>query len=141
MQGTQVLQDSGDFEERSSAHAFGVFPKAIFPVPVACRVANCKKINNLLDFPIADDTPKAHAAHAVAGHHHLQTAGLDMEEVELLHRGADGTAADLFDNTYAMIGIDDFVANVEIQVTISHMDIQDGDGAGESLIYYVYVTP
>ena len=55
-----------------------------------------------------------------------------MQEVKLFHRGADGAAADLFDNTYAMIGIDDFVADVEVQVTITHMDIQDGDGAGES---------
>src|SRR5712671_4553693 len=133
MQGNQVLQNSGDFEKRSSAHAFGVFPKAIFPVPIAGSIANCKKINNLLDFSIADDTPQAHAANAVARHHYFQAAGLDMKEVELLHCGADGAAADLFDNTHAMIGIDDFVANVEIQVTITHMDIQDGDGAGESL--------
>jgi hypothetical protein len=40
-----------------------------------------------------------------------------------------------------MIGIDDFVADVQVQVTITHMDVQDGDEAGESLIYYVYVTP
>jgi hypothetical protein len=57
----------------------------------------------------------------VTGNHDFQAAGFDMKKVELFHRRADGTAADLLDNSYAVIGIDDLVANMEIQVAITHI--------------------
>ena len=50
--------------------------------------------------------------------HDFQAAGFDLQEVELFHSLADRPAADLFDNSNAMIGIDDFIAYVEIAVLI-----------------------
>ena len=47
----------------------------------------------------------------------LETTGLNLQEVEFFHGGADGPAADLLDNTYAVIGINDFVTDVEIAIT------------------------
>jgi hypothetical protein len=49
--------------------------------------------------------------------HHLQAAGLDFEQVELLDRGADGPAADLFDDSYAVVWVNNFVADVETVAT------------------------
>ena len=48
------------------------------------------------------------------GHHDLEAAGFDVEEIELFHRGSDGAAADLLDYAYAVVGIHDLVADVEI---------------------------
>ena len=42
-----------------------------------------------------------------------QAAGLDSEQIELLNRGTDGTAADLLDDPNSMVGIYDFVADAE----------------------------
>ena len=53
-------------------------------------------------------------------HHDLQAAGLNLEKIELFHNLADCPAADLFDNSNAMIGIDDFIAYVEITVDADH---------------------
>jgi hypothetical protein len=52
--------------------------------------------------------------------HNFQAAGFNLEEIELFHSFADGTATDLFDNSNAMIGIDDFIAYVEIAVDADH---------------------
>src|SRR5260370_1976208 len=53
-------------------------------------------------------------------HHEFQATGLDLEQVELFHTFADSRAADLLTNSYAMIGINDFVTNVEITVGRDH---------------------
>ena len=45
---------------------------------------------------------------------------MDFEEVELFHNLANCPAADLLDNSNAMIGIDDFIAYVEIAVDADH---------------------
>src|SRR4029077_19312081 len=53
-------------------------------------------------------------------HHDFQAAGLDLEQVELFHTFADRPAADLLNNSYAMIGINDFVTDVESTVATDH---------------------
>ena len=78
MQGNQVLEDSGDFEQRSSAHAVGVFLEAVFPVAVAAGVAVGEVIQDFLDFAVANHPPQADASHIATGHHHFQAAGLDV---------------------------------------------------------------
>ena len=52
--------------------------------------------------------------------HHLKAAGFDLEEVELFDVFADGAAADLLDHAYPMVGIDNFVSDVETSVTADH---------------------
>ena len=55
-------------------------------------------------------------------HHHFQAAGLNLQQVELLDRLADGPAADLFDNSDPVIGVNDLVAYVEIAIRTQHAE-------------------
>jgi len=49
----------------------------------------------------------------------LQAAGLDVQKIEFFNGGPNRAAANLLDNTHAVIGIDDLVADVEIPITTS----------------------
>src|SRR5205807_158300 len=83
-------------------------------------------------------------AHVVAGHHDLEAAGLDVEEIELFDGGADGAAADLFDNAHPVVGIDDLVADVKIQVRTTHKKVpgQEKGSSGEKRYpYYKHIIP
>src|ERR1700691_41486 len=128
MPGDQALYDSGDFDQGAGAHALGILFEAVFPVAVASAIANGKNIKDFLDFAVADDPPQAYAAHILARDHHLEAARFNVQQVELFDGRAHRAAADLFDNTYAVIGIDDLVADVEIQVVAAHSSgTQDGE--------------
>jgi hypothetical protein len=59
--------------------------------------------------------------------HHFQAAGFYFQQIELFHSRADCTAADLFNNSNAMIGINDLVAYVEISVG-NHKVVPTGQG-------------
>jgi hypothetical protein len=48
------------------------------------------------------------------GDHHLQAAGLNAEQIESFNDAAHGSAADLFNNSHAVIGVNNFVADTEI---------------------------
>jgi hypothetical protein len=74
-----------------------------------------------LNFAVPHYPTQADAAGVVTGHHHFQAAGFDVEQVELLHRRAYRAAADLFNNPNPVIGIDDLVADVEIQIRTAHV--------------------
>ena len=52
-------------------------------------------------------------------HHDFEAAGLDFQQIELFHNLTNSPTADLFDNSNAMIRIDDFIAYVEIAVNLS----------------------
>jgi hypothetical protein len=56
----------------------------------------------------------------LAGNHHFEAAGFDVKEVKLLNRCAHRAAANLLNNADSMIGIDNLIANVEIQVRNTH---------------------
>jgi hypothetical protein len=120
VEGDQALEDSGNFEQRAGAHAVGILLEAVFPVGGAEVFGDGEKIENLLHLAVANHAANADAADVVAGDHDLETAGLDVEEIELFHRGADGAAADLFDDTHPVVGVDDLVADVEIQIRTTH---------------------
>ena len=114
MEGDQAFQDAGYFEQRAGAHAVGVFFETVFPVGGGEIFGDGEEVENLLNFAVANYAANAHAAGVVAGHHDLEAAGFDVEEIELFHRGSDGAAADLLDYAYAVVGIHDLVADVEI---------------------------
>jgi hypothetical protein len=72
-----------------------------------------KVLDDFLNFAVADNPAKAHTVHAVEWNHDLQTAVFDSEEIEAFHRGAGCTAADLFNNSYAMVGVNYAVTDIE----------------------------
>ena len=94
--------------------------EAVFPVSVVVTLAICKKINDFLDFAVLDHPPQTDSVHVMERYHDLQAAGLDLQQIEFFHSFADSPAADLFDNSNAMIGIDDLIAYVEITVGADH---------------------
>jgi hypothetical protein len=117
----QAFEDAGDFEERASTHALGVFLEAVFPVAVAAVFSDRQGIENLLDFPVANDSAQSDAAGVLTWNHDFKAAGFDMKKIEPLDRGADRAAADLFNNSNPVIGIDDLIADVEVQVRATHI--------------------
>ena len=121
MQSDQALQDAGYLEQGTGAHAVGVFLEAVFPVAIAAVFAHGKTVQNLLDFSVANHPTQAYAAGVLAGHHYFETAGFYVEKIKLFDRRPDGPAADLFNDADAMVGIDNLVANVEIQVGTAHV--------------------
>lgn len=121
VQRNQALQDAGNFEERPGAHPVGILLEAVFPISIAIAFGYRKKVQNLLDFSVTDDPPQSDAPGIMAGNHYPQAAGLYVQQVELLDRRTNHTAANLFDNSDAMIGVDDFVADVEILIDTAHI--------------------
>ena len=57
----------------------------------------------------------------MAGHHHPEAAGFDIQKVEPLDRCTNHPTADLLDDSDAMIGINDLIADVEIQIGTAHI--------------------
>src|SRR3984885_4970349 len=121
MQRDQALQNAGYFEQRAGAHAVRVFLEAVFPVSIASILANRKTVQHLLDFAVANYSPQTYATRVLAGHHYLQAAGFDVENIKLLDGRPDGSAAYLFNDGDTMDGTDNLVADVEIQVRTTNI--------------------
>jgi hypothetical protein len=139
VQGDQAFKHSGNFEQGTGAHAIGIFLEAVFPVGGAQALGHRKKVQNLLDFAIAHDPADTHAAYIAAWNHYLQAAGFNVEQVELFHGSADRPAADLLDNPDSMVWINDFIADVEIQICNTHKGTQEGEvETGKSLVTTIY---
>jgi hypothetical protein len=72
-----------------------------------------KEVKDFGDFPILDHWTQAHRSHVVERDFHPQTAGFDLQKVKFLDVEAYRPAADLLDNPDAVIGIYDFIADLE----------------------------
>jgi len=124
----QALQHACHFDQGTSAHAVRVFFEPVFPVAAPVCLAQRQKIDHLLDLAVPDHSSKADASRVIARDHDLQAAGLDVEQIEPFDRSANGSAADLLDDSYSMVGIDDFVTNVEVQIGTTHIRHPVGGG-------------
>ena len=93
---------------RRSSGVGGVFAFAV-----------AQKIENFLDFAVLDHPPQSHGDDAVEWNGDFEVAGLDIKEIVLFDLLAEGPGADLLDNAYAVVGIDNAVPNVEITVTVA----------------------
>src|SRR5215472_11729198 len=114
MQRDQVLQYVSHFEQRPGTHALGILFEAVLPVAVAVALGNREQVKHLLDLSIANNPAQPDAAGVIARYHHLEATGLDVQEVEPFDRRAHRPAADLFNDSNTMVGINDLIANVEI---------------------------
>src|SRR6516162_9101488 len=117
MQHEQALQHPRHFQQGSGPHALRVLLEAVLPVGVAETLAICKKIKDLLDFAVPYHAPQPHAADVVERNPDLQAAGFDAHQVEFFYGGTDRQAADLLDDADTVVGIDNFVADVETVAT------------------------
>jgi hypothetical protein len=76
----------------------------------------------------------------VEGDLDLEAAGLDSEEVELLDSGTDRPAADLFNDSHAMVGVNNFVADLKAQLTIHESTRQGLRGSASVMKHYKTIT-
>src|SRR5690348_3080693 len=113
VQNRQAFEDGGHIQQGTGTHTFRVLFEAVLPIGVVIALPVVQEVQYFLDFPIPHHPPEAHRVDVAERHHHLETTGLNLEQVELLHGGTDGPAADLLDNTYAVIGVDNLITDVE----------------------------
>src|SRR5581483_11950214 len=95
------------FQERSGPHTLGVLFETVLPVSVIVAAGDGEKFDNFLHLAVLDDPAKSHHGNVVKWNHHLEAAGLNLQQVELFDAGAHGPAADLLDGSYAMVGVND----------------------------------
>ena len=107
--------------KRSGPHALGIFLEPVFPVGRVDALPAGQVVDNLLDLSVPHYGAHPDAPHVVEWNHDLKTAGGYFQKVELLDRGTDRPAADLFDDADAVVRINDLVADVEIQVRTAHV--------------------
>jgi hypothetical protein len=81
---------------------------------VVVAFAVYQEVEDLGDFPILHYRTQAHCPHVVERDFYAKAAGFDLEKVKFLYVEADRPTADLFYNPYAVIGIYDFVADLEV---------------------------
>src|SRR5581483_3813709 len=108
------------FQERSGPHTLGVLFETVLPVSVIVAAGDGEKFDNFLHLAVLDDPAKSHHGNVVKWNHHLEAAGLNLQQVELFDAGTHGPAADLLDGSYAMVGVNDFIAYVENTVAGNH---------------------
>src|SRR6202171_6291048 len=58
-EGNETLEDDGDFEEGTGAHALGVFLEAVFPVVVRVELALFKEAKDFCGFRVTNHGTKA----------------------------------------------------------------------------------
>jgi hypothetical protein len=56
----------------------------------------------------------------IEGNHYLEAAGLNIEKIKFLYICPNRPAADLFNDADTVIGVNHFIADVEIQVVTAH---------------------
>src|ERR1700721_3464049 len=120
MQSDQALEDSRNFEQRTTAHGIRVFFETILPVTIAAIFGKGKSVQHFLNFAVANYAPQTYAACVLAGNHHFEAAGFDVKEEKLLNRWPHSARANFLNTPDSMIGIDNLIANVEIQVRNTH---------------------
>src|SRR5579863_9597747 len=120
MQGNQVFQHSSHFKQGSGPHPVGILFEAVLPVAIAAIFGDGEQIQHLLHFAVPNHAAQAYAARILTRDHHLEAAGLDVQKVELFDRRTYRPAADLFNDTDTVVGIDDLVADVEIHIRTAH---------------------
>lgn len=132
----QTFEHPCNFNQRAGAHAVGILLEAVLPVGGAQVVSDREKIEDFLHLAVPHHPPDANAAHIIAGHHDLEAASFDVEQIELLDGGPDRPAADLLDYGDPVVGVDNFVADVEIQVCTAHKYTREGGSSGEKHSHY-----
>jgi hypothetical protein len=77
-----------------------------------------EEVDDLRHFAVLDHRTQAHDPDIVERDLHSKAAGFDPEQVEFQDIGTDCPAVDLFDHPYAVVRINNFVADFETQMTI-----------------------
>src|SRR5581483_6579254 len=79
-----------------------------------------QECDDFLDFAVLHHSSQPHHVYVVKRNHDFQAAGLYFEEIEFFDVLADSATADLLNDPYPVVGIDDLIPNVEISVAADH---------------------
>src|SRR5271165_2861232 len=112
----EALEDDGYIEQGSGSHLVGIFLKPVFPIGGVFALTVAQELDDLLHLAVAHHASQTDRLDVVERHHDLQAAGFDLEQVEFFDLGADCPAADLFDDTYPMVRVDDLVSDTKGKV-------------------------
>jgi hypothetical protein len=113
-EGNETLEDDGDFEERSGAHALGVFLEAVFPVVVRVEFAGFEEAEDFRRLRGTDDGTKANGGCVGLRNHDTQTAGNNANHEVTFGSAVQDSVADLFNNAHTVVRIYDLVADLVV---------------------------
>src|SRR2546426_8566449 len=113
-QGNEALEDDGDFEEGSGAHALGVLFEAVLPVVMRVKFALFEETKDFGGFSGADDGTKANGHRIRLWNHDTQAAGNNADHVIALGSAVQDAVIDLLNNAHTMIRVNDLVADLVI---------------------------
>jgi hypothetical protein len=113
-EGNETLEDDGDFEERSGAHALGVLLEAVLPVVVRVEFAGFEEAKDFGGFRGTNDGTKANGHGVGLRDHDAQTAGNNANHEVTFGSAVQDSVADLFNNAHTVIRVNDLVADLVV---------------------------
>ena len=111
-QGNEALQDHGNFEEGSGAHALGILFEAVLPVVMRVEFAFFEKTKDFGGFIGTNDGTKANSRGVGLRDHDAQAAGNNTDHVITLGSAVQDAVIDLLKNAHTMIRVNDLVADL-----------------------------
>jgi len=73
-----------------------------------------------MDFAVLHHTSQSDAGNVVERHHNFETAGFYLQKIELFYGCPKRPAANLFNDSYPMVGVNDLIADVKAAVATDH---------------------
>jgi hypothetical protein len=113
-EGNQALEDDGDFEESTRAHALGVLFEAVLPVVVRIEFAGFEEAEDFGRFVGTNDRSKTNGNCVGLRDHDAQAAGNNANHEVTFGFSVQDSVADLFNNAHTVIRVNDFVADLVV---------------------------
>src|SRR5436309_6961045 len=120
----QALEYLDDLLDLSSAHFLGVFLVATLPVPLEIDPGIAQQRQHSLDVPLRQDGAQANRARVGHGNHHRAVVREDAERVVGFSVSSYMLLKDVLDDSDAMVGINDLVADLELQTLASFQEAE-----------------
>ncbi len=113
-EGNETLEDDGNFEEGSGAHALGVLLEAVFPVVMRVEFAGFEEAKDFGGFRGTNNGTKANGHGVGLRDHDTQAAGNNANHEVTFGSAVQDSVADLLNNAHTVIRVNDLVADLVI---------------------------
>ncbi len=111
-EGDEAFENNSHFQERTRAHALGVLLETMFPVMMRIELASLEEAEHLDGIVGANDRTKTNSRSVGGRNHNAQAAGDDTNHEITFGTTVEYAVTYLFYNPYAMVRINDFVADL-----------------------------
>jgi hypothetical protein len=115
----ETLEDHGNFEKSSGAHALGVFFEAMLPVVVRVEFALLEEAEDFAGFNGANNGAQTNGNGIRLRNHDAQTTRNNANHEVALGSAVQDAVADLFYNSNAVVRINDLVADLVVHARFS----------------------